>query len=159
METSKFKKIIYIVTAIAIIAVSYLAFFRINQGDDSATSRSANFLGLKTGAKTESDVSNQKELTIDSNSYSETNNVKDGVQSTTSSATGKVPGFYTVKDGDTYGCIAEANYGSYEHWQDILNVNSGYGQGFGEYQLHVGAVLELPAITAVNLKPASKLCS
>ena len=64
-----------------------------------------------------------------------------------------------VKDGDTYGCIAEKYYGSFEHWVDIMNSNPVHTDGFSEYELHVGAQLVLPAITADRLKPASALCS
>ncbi len=65
---------------------------------------------------------------------------------------------YTVKDGDTYGCIAERYYGSFEHYVDIMAVNPTDQLGFSEYGLFVDAVLNLPAIPAASLKPASHLC-
>ena len=70
----------------------------------------------------------------------------------------KAKTMYTVKDGDTYGCIAEKYYGSYEHWTDVVSANPS-SDGFTEYELHVGAQIILPAVTTVNLKPASTLCS
>ncbi len=70
----------------------------------------------------------------------------------------KTQTMYTVKEGDTYGCIAEKYYGSYEHWTDVVSANPS-SDGFTEYELHVGAQIVLPAVTSVNLKPVSVLCS
>jgi LysM repeat protein len=70
----------------------------------------------------------------------------------------KAETIYTVKEGDTYGCISEKYYGSFEHWPDIINANPNT-VGFGEYELHVGARIVLPAIPAGSLRPASTLCS
>lgn len=72
--------------------------------------------------------------------------------------TGKKASTYTVKSGDTYGCIAEKYYGSLELWPVVYNANIGGGVGYGEYDLHVGAVLVLPAVSASNMAPASNLC-
>lgn len=72
--------------------------------------------------------------------------------------TGKAETVYTVKDGDTYGCIAEKYYGSYEHYSDVMAANPVNQTGFGEYSLYVGAQLVLPAVAKENLKPASSLC-
>ncbi len=71
---------------------------------------------------------------------------------------GKAESVYTVKEGDTYGCIAEKYYGSYEHYVDIMAANPIYDLGFGEYSLFVDAKLVLPAIDAANQKPATSLC-
>jgi LysM repeat protein len=65
---------------------------------------------------------------------------------------------YTVKEGDTYGCIAEKYYGSYEQYADVMAANPVHDQGFGEYSLYEGAQLVLPAVSKDNLKPASALC-
>lgn len=65
---------------------------------------------------------------------------------------------YTVKEGDTYGCIAEKYYGSLEQYTDIMAANPVFSTGFGEYSLHVGAQLVLPAVLNANLKPASTIC-
>ena len=66
---------------------------------------------------------------------------------------------YVVKDGDTYGCIAEKHYGSFEHYVDIMTANgAGVVPGYSDYQLNVDAPLVLPAIDAANLKPATHLC-
>lgn len=65
---------------------------------------------------------------------------------------------YVVKEGDTYGCIAEKYYGSFEHFSDVMHANPVSDQGFGEYSLYVGAQLVLPAVAKSDLKPASTLC-
>lgn len=62
---------------------------------------------------------------------------------------------YTVKEGDTYGCIAEKYYGSYEYWPKIVAANTGIG--FEEYRLFVGAQVQLPP--SDGSKPATTLCS
>ena len=80
-------------------------------------------------------------------------------QAATTPASNKAESVYTVKEGDTYGCIAEKYYGSFEHWVDVMNANPVGQVGFTEYGLHVGAQIVLPAITATHLKSASNLCS
>ncbi len=72
-------------------------------------------------------------------------------------AAAKPAGTYTVQAGDTYGCIAEKYYGSYEQWPKVYAVNSLY-PGYEEYRLHVGAVVQLPAISADEVRPATSLC-
>lgn len=64
---------------------------------------------------------------------------------------------YTVKAGDTYGCIAENYYGSFEQWPLVYGANAG-GAGYNEYDLAVGAKVQLPALTAAQVKPATNLC-
>lgn len=64
---------------------------------------------------------------------------------------------YVVKEGDTYGCIAEKYYGSFENWVNIDSANPDT-EGFLERRLFVGAALELPALTADQARPASTLC-
>lgn len=81
-----------------------------------------------------------------------------GAATPATQVTGKAATTYTVKDGDTYGCIAEKYYGSYENFVDVMAANPVYDQGFGEYQLYVGAQLTLPAVAQENVKPASSLC-
>jgi nucleoid-associated protein YgaU len=66
---------------------------------------------------------------------------------------------YTVKEGDTYGCIAEKYYGSFEHYTDVMSANPVAQEGFSEYGLFVGQVIDLPAVASGQLKPASSLCS
>lgn len=70
----------------------------------------------------------------------------------------KPAGTYTVQSGDTYGCIAEKYYGSYDQWSRVYAVNAGW-PGFEEYHLHVGAVLQMPAVTAAEILPPTSLCS
>lgn len=88
----------------------------------------------------------------------------DSEKSSTSDST-STPGFegkraseYVVKEGDTYGCIAEKYYGSYENYTDIMQANPTGETGYGEYELFVGATITLPAVNADNIKPASSLC-
>ena len=66
---------------------------------------------------------------------------------------------YVVKAGDKYSCIAEKYYGSYENYVEVMAAN--YARtvpGYSEYQLHVGAKLVLPALSAAQVKPATSLC-
>lgn len=154
MDSSLFKKITYAVVALAVLSVIYLAFIK----DNSATSKNADFLGLKN-IPTEKDISNKSDLTIDGvETKDKTEKAEDQAKSVQKSTQDK-SGFYVVKEGDTYGCISETYYGSYEHWTDILNANVRYGNGYYERELHIGATLEMPEIQKENLKPASKLCS
>jgi nucleoid-associated protein YgaU len=76
----------------------------------------------------------------------------------TTPGTDKPETVYTVVEGDTYACIAEKYYGSLEHYVEIMASNPIYNVGFGEYSLHVGAQIVLPAIKASDLKPASSAC-
>ncbi len=69
----------------------------------------------------------------------------------------KAASTYTVKAGDTYGCIAEQYYGSYEQWPKVYAVNSMY-PGYEEYHLNVGAVVQLPAISSGEVLPQTRLC-
>lgn len=72
-------------------------------------------------------------------------------------AAAKSAGTYTVKNGDTYGCIAEHYYGSYDQWPRVYEANGGY-VGYEEYSLAVGARLQLPAITTDQVLPSTDLC-
>lgn len=66
---------------------------------------------------------------------------------------------YVVKDGDTYGCIAEKYYGGFGQYSDVMNTNSAsIVPGYAEYHLDVGAKIQLPAVSADNLSPATSLC-
>ncbi len=75
----------------------------------------------------------------------------------TQSAGAKAAGSYTVKAGDTYGCIAEKYYGSYDQWSRVYAENGGY-PGFEEYRLDVGAKLVMPAVAASEALPKTSLC-
>lgn len=72
-------------------------------------------------------------------------------------AAAKSAGTYTVKAGDTYGCIAEKYYGSYDQWQKVYDANGMY-PGFDEYNLNVGATLQMPAVSATEALPKTDLC-
>jgi len=69
----------------------------------------------------------------------------------------KQAGTYTVKEGDTYGCIAEKYYGSYDQWARVYGENAGW-PGFNEYDLAVGATLKMPAVSANEVLPQTSLC-
>ncbi len=67
---------------------------------------------------------------------------------------------YTVKAGDTYGCIAEKYYGSYEQYSTVMVANwADTTPGYGEYHLDVGAKVRLPAVSGDQLKPITHVCS
>jgi LysM repeat protein len=70
----------------------------------------------------------------------------------------KAASTYVVKEGDTYGCIAEKYYGSFENWVDVDAANPNT-EGFLERQLFIGTTLVLPALSSDQVKPASTLCS
>ena len=72
-------------------------------------------------------------------------------------ASAKPEGTYVVKEGDTYGCIAEKYYGSYDQWSKVYDLNAGW-PGFDEYRLDVGAQLQLPAVGADEVLPKTNLC-
>jgi len=159
MNSDNFKKIIYGVAALSLVSVIYFGLMKKSSNGDSATKRLATFLGIKSNSPLSVDVSNQKDLNIDSTDKSSDEAKSSDAKSESTPTTGKSASLYTVKEGDTYGCIAEKYYGSFEHWVDIYNSNARYGRGFSEYHLYVDAVLEMPAISAENLKPQTKLCS
>lgn len=74
-------------------------------------------------------------------------------------ASAKVASDYVVKDGDTYGCIAEKYYGGFGQYADVMSANSSSAvPGYAEYHLDVGAKIQLPAVSAENLSPATSLC-
>lgn len=161
MDSSLFKKLAYFTTALVLAVVAYLAFIRNDNDTDTASSRNGSFLGLKSTPGS-NEIDNQNDLDIDDIAEGEEESSEEsGDQTTDQQELGedKEASLYTVKEGDTYGCIAEAYYGSYEHWVDILNANIIYGEGYSERELHVGAVIEMPAIPAAQQKPASNLCS
>lgn len=124
--------------------------------DQSATDTASdtdNTAATDTPAVEESTATDNTAVSEDTSSSTDT-----AAPSVTANATDKAETVYTVKEGDTYGCIAEKYYGSYEHYVDIMAANPVNQYGFSEYQLFVGAQLVLPAISGANLKPASSLC-
>lgn len=109
-------------------------------------------------ATTQTPATPSQAETTDQSTATATPSVTSPAATPTVQTAAKAETVYTVKDGDTYGCIAEKYYGSYEHYLDVMAANPVYQQGFGEYQLYVGAQLTLPAVAKENLKPASSLC-
>ena len=168
--------------AIGALLVAYNAFIAGNDGEKSASNRLGSYLAIDK-TKQESDNADTAVVGTDNENSSSTEQAEQPVaesQQTTESNSqqaqetqqtvtpaprptaaraDRAETVYTVKEGDTYGCIAEKYYGSYEHYVEIMAANPVYNLGFGEYSLFVDAKLVLPAISAANLKPASSLCS
>lgn len=111
---------------------------------------------VKEGDKTPTDPNaNQAAPTTNSNEPAK----QPTTTTQTPAGTAKPKSEYVVKEGDTYGCIAEKYYGSFEHYTDVMRANAaGVVPGYSEYRLNVGAKLQLPAVAAGDLKPASSLC-
>jgi len=162
--------ILLAVSAVGVILVGYNAFVGNNEDGHTATDHIAEYLNLDVATleKSETELGDLSvDNPVDTTEGDVTAQVGGGsnggenAETTAPVAPGvsKAETVYTVKDGDTYGCIAEKYYGSFEHWVDIMNSNPVHTDGFSEYELHVGAQLVLPAITADRLKPASALCS
>jgi len=159
--------ILLAVAAIGAVLVGYNAFVATNDDGHSATDHIAEYLKLDVAKLEKSDdglgdlsVDKPADVTPDGTITAEVGDKADASKPSApaSPGTGKAESVYTVKDGDTYGCIAEKYYGSFEHWVDVINANPG-GVGFAEYELHVGARIVLPAVSSTSLKPASTLCS
>jgi hypothetical protein len=162
--------------AAGVVLVGYSAFIGNNEDGHTATDHIAEYLNLDVATLEKSDdelgelsVDNPV-ATTDTESTAPTGDAPATTEPTkptesapsatpATPAVAKAESVYTVKEGDTYGCIAEKYYGSFEHWVDVMNSNPVFSEGFGEYELHVGAQLVLPAVTADRLKPASSLCS
>lgn len=157
------------------VLTGYNALVRNNDGADSATSKLTSYLNIDQ-VKQEAETNNGTEVVISEPSSNDTStdttaetpsttdastNAPDSTSTSTPAATGeaKAETTYVVKEGDTYGCIAEKYYGSYEHYVDVMAANPTNWDGFSERELHVGATLTLPAVAKENLKPISALCS
>ena len=160
------------------VIVGYNAFIADNDDGHTASSHLAEYLDLDVATleKTEEQATNvvvddgsetaTPEVTVDNGTPVESEAMDSTKTETTvapspsaaAPAGDKAQMMYTVKDGDTYGCIAEKYYGSYEHWTDVVSANPS-SDGFTEYELHVGAQIILPGVTSANLKPASTLCN
>lgn len=166
--------------ALGLVLTGYNAFVADSEDGHSATDHLASYLNLDVAKSTtpadetvvstdttseasealpdESGVVSEQTATEDSTQTSETVVEAAPDQAATTQSGDKAEVVYEVKEGDTYGCIAENYYGSFEHWPDIMSVNPST-KGYTEYELHVGAKITLPAVLAANLKPASDLCN
>ncbi|MBP9668115.1 hypothetical protein KBD87_04945 [Candidatus Saccharibacteria bacterium] len=117
-----------------------------------------NFSGYLSGKSSTSSVVDAGKKSMDTKKSS---NAKSDESKATDGSIARAPatkaGEYTVKSGDTYGCIAENYYGSYEMWPKVYELNGGY-PGFEEYHLDVGAKLQMPAATAGNTMPKTNVC-
>jgi LysM repeat protein len=162
--------------AVGVLLTGYNALIAGNEEGRTATNKIAQYLNLDVAVQEPSEAANTQ-VTVDEGSTDESVAVdtpqpaesadstqkkteESKVQTNTPAvpAGDKAQSVYTVKEGDTYGCIAEKYYGSYEHWTDVVGANP-YTEGFTEYELHVGAQIVLPAVSGASLKPASTLCS
>jgi nucleoid-associated protein YgaU len=150
--------------AAGLLLVGYNAFVAEKEADHTASAHIAKYLKLeqaKTNAADEAvEVATEntpKDESTTTTDTTESQTPTDTVTMTPPSA--KAGSTYTVKEGDTYGCIAEKYYGSFENWTDVFRANPSYTEGFSEYELHVGAELVLPALTSDQVRPASSLCS
>lgn len=102
---------------------------------------------------------NKKKATTSTKDAAKTNDKS--TSSETAASQGRVAakpaGMYTVKAGDTYGCIAEKYYGSYEMWPQVYQQNGGW-PGYTEYNLDVGAKLQMPALRKSTTFSPTHLC-
>lgn len=113
---------------------------------NASTAQGQGVDGSKQADVSKKDTANQKDPTANEKAS----------QATTAGA--KAAGSYTVKAGDTYGCIAEQYYGSYDQWTRVYEQNAGW-PGYDEYELHVGAKLQLPAVSADEVRQTTNVCS
>ena len=129
-------------------------------GTDAVQSNNSNS-GSSTETKSDTNKSstssnNSTDQAQSSDTTSTTTPAATEVQTTTSTGA-KATGTYVVKEGDTYGCIAEKYYGSYEQWPKVYAANSAY-PGYEEYHLNVGAVVLLPAVSAAEVLSQTSVC-
>ncbi len=143
------------ILAPAVVAVSGGDVSIANRFDDYV--RSGNVVAEQQAADTKKDeaAKNDKKDAYNSNKPNETPQQTETAP--VGYADGKPAGTYEVKAGDTYGCIAEKYYGSYDQWQKVYDVNAGW-PGFDEYRLEVGAKLQMPAVSNAEILPKTNLC-
>lgn len=126
-------------------------------GDSGSVSPIASYVGRTSATQTVNETINDDSKSSDKTSTESSDKSSNGSSAAVESAGAKAAGSYTVKDGDTYGCIAEKYYGSYEMWPQVYAQNAGY-PGFEEYHLDVGAKLQMPAVSAAESLPKTALC-
>lgn len=125
-----------------------------NQSNQTDSAKKADN-SAKDTASNNNDTSTESKQ--DNDTATSDNTADKSQNSSATKADAKVAGTYTVMDGDTYGCIAEEYYGSYDQWQRVYDANAGWS-GFNEYDLAVGAKLQMPAVAANEVLPATQLC-
>lgn len=158
-QANLFKYVVY--GALAALLVPVLVALSNTEGANSAANRVAKYLGIaeqtKSGGANKDGVQDNvdgNKITVDNPQSGSSDNNSVGEKTVA-----KAAGEYVVKAGDTYGCIAENYYGSYEQYPMLMAANGATKyKGFSERKLHVGAKLVLPAVTASQLKPATNLC-
>ena len=146
-----------VVLALTLAAPAVVGLFGIGADDDMTPAKAvssyaknidhpaASTPGDDKKASGDENKSSEKDDAISKKSEASKNDASKERSTTPEKTTKKDAGTYTVKAGDTYGCIAESHYGSYEMWPAVQRANA--GPGYGEYTLHVGAKLTLPATT------------
>ena len=120
-------------------------------GETTASDRVASYISQTTLKKVVADK------TVKTDDATKSDDRTDSEASASGMASPKPAGTYVVKEGDTYGCIAERYYGSYDQWTNVYDLNAGW-DGFGEYHLAVGATLQMPAVTSDYLRQKTDLC-
>lgn len=120
-------------------------------GETTASDRVASYITQTTSKKAVVDGTTKTDDAMKKDDQSTTKTSVDGM------ASPKPAGSYVVKAGDTYGCIAEAYYGSYDQWTQVYDLNAGW-DGFSEYHLAVGATLQMPAVASDQLRLKTDLC-
>ncbi len=127
-------------------------------GNNGSVNPIASYVGRTSAAQTVNETINDDSKTSSDKSASDmSDKTATSSPAVVESAGAKAAGSYTVKDGDTYGCIAEKYYGSYEMWPQVYAQNAGY-PGFEEFHLDVGAKLQMPAVSAAESLPKTSLC-
>ena len=153
-ETQLFKRAAAVLAST--LAIPVIVILTTSGGSNAVKQRLASYLGGATNvsAQTNKDGSEESEMP-------ETVMDKDTEASKPDESMKKEEGSeatYTVKEGDTYGCIAEKHYGSYDQWQKVYAANAGY-LGYDEYELHVGAKIVMPALANEEIKTETNLCN
>ena len=161
-ETTLFKRTLGVLGA-TIVAPLFVAATGVGNGNVPTKTHVANYINnvattVKNGSK---DAKNSSQSAAQNKTDDTTANTVSGSQSSANkveNAPAKSAGNYTVKSGDTYGCIAENYYGSYDQWPKIYAANGGYA-GYEEYGLDVGAKLTLPTVSASEVTAKTNLCN
>lgn len=123
-------------------------------GNDNKAGNNDNNNANQNGQSSGDNTNNNDNTTNAGNSSSGSQPSSTGAAA---SAGSKSAGTYVVKDGDTYGCIAEKYYGSYDQWPKLYAANAMY-PGYEEYHLNVGATMQMPAVDAEHALPKTNLC-
>lgn len=161
-ETQVFKRAVGALVAMGFVPLLFVLIT--SGGSDTIKQKVGRYLNSSNNSMNQS----KGDVTMEENHTEDNNKVSDPAENPQPSTEADSPGdtttntpsqasTYEVKPGDTYGCIAEKYYGSYDQWQKVFDANAGYS-GFAEYELHVGAKLTMPAISDAETTPKTNLC-